>query len=254
MWHGDTLFLLWNLVQKDFKIRYRNMSLGMFWSLLNPLVMMTVLTFVFTKLLGAGNPVEYALSVLCGLVPFNFFALSVATATGSLNENSQLIKRVPVPREIVPVATVLSNGLHVIIQFGLVFAAVIVFGRGITIHWLWLPVLMFLELVFICGVSLATSALNVFVRDMRYVVESANTVLFYLVPIFYSWTIIPQKYVAIYQANPLAALILSVRKILIDGQAPLGSTMINLTIAAFGTLGLGWLLFQSVKKRFYEYL
>ena len=254
MWQGDSLFLLWNLVQKDFKIRYRNMSLGMFWSLLNPLVMMSVLTFVFTKLLGGGNPAEYALSVLCGLVPFNFFALALATATSSLNENAQLIKRVPVPREIVPIAAVLSNGLHVLIQFGLVFVAVCVLGRGVTIQWLWLPLLLLLELLFICGLALISSAINVFIRDMRYVVESANTVLFYLVPIFYSWTIIPPKYTAIYQANPLAALILSLRKVLIDGQAPVMGTIANLTIAASFTFAFGWIFFRALKRRFYEYL
>lgn len=254
MWKGDVLFLLSNLVQKDFKIRYRNMSLGVFWSLLNPLVMMSVLTFVFTKVFGGGNAREYALSVLCGLVTFNFFALGWSTGTSSLADNAHLIKRVPVPREVVPIASVLSNCLHFLIQIALVLLCVVVFGAGVNIHWLWLPVLWGLEVIFVMGLALASSALNVYVRDMRYVVESVNTVMFWLVPVFYSFTIIPPQYASVYLWNPIAALVLSLRKVLLEGQAPLGQTLANLTIASCTTFIAGWLIFQAVKKRFFEYL
>lgn len=254
MWTGDRLFLLSNLVQKDFKIRYRNMSLGVFWSLLNPLVMMSVLTFVFTQLLGGGSPMEYALSVLCGLVPFSFFSLAWASGTSSLAENAHLIKRVPVPREVVPIASVLSNCMHLLIQIGLLLGMVAVFGRGITIQWLWLPLLWGLEVLFVCGLALAFSAMNVYVRDMRYVVESANTVLFWLVPVFYSFNMIPQRYREIYQWNPVAALVLSLRTVLLEGKSPVGSTMFKLTLAATISFALGLAIFRFLKGKFYEYL
>ncbi len=253
-WEGDYGFVLRTLLLKDFRVRYRNMSLGVGWSLANPLVMMGVLTFVFTKIFPNPGEKNFPVFVLCGLIPFNFFTLAWASATTSLVDNSNLIKRTRFPREIVPITTVLGNVLHYLIQLALLLSLVLLFGEGINRHWVWLPLIVSLEVLFVVGAGLAFSAINVYVRDTRYVVESINVILFWLVPVFYSFAVIPAEYKEVYSFNPLAAVVMAFRNILIENKPPAISILLKLALVSSLALFAGSIIFERLKKRFYDFL
>jgi lipopolysaccharide transport system permease protein len=248
------LFLTGCLISRDFKIRYRNMSLGVFWSLLNPLVLMGVLTFVFTRIMNQTEIENFHVFVLCGLVPYNFFSMSWSTATTSLVGNANLIRRVRFPREILPVATVLANAVHFGIQIALLLLIAVLAGYPVTPRWLWLPYIFGFEILFLCGLGLFSAALDVYFRDVRYVVESATLVLFWLVPIFYSFAQIAPHLAWVYSYNPVAAVVLACRQVILDDQMPAYSLLRNLCLVSVAAMAAGGLLFHYMKRRFADYL
>ena len=252
-WAGDSLFLIQNLILKDIRVRYRNMSLGVLWSLLNPLVMTALLWFVFTKIVPTQIP-NFAVFVLCGIVPYNMFTICWLTGTTSLVESSGLIKRLSVPREIIPIASVLANCVQMLAQVALLLLLVIVTGLGVNRYWAWLVVIWPLAIAFVTGLSLMSAALNVYIRDVRYAVESANVILFWLVPIFYDFTRVPDQYHEIYQLNPVAALVLALRNILLEGVAPRWELLLKLAISSISILILGMLVLRKLQNKFYNYL
>jgi ABC-type polysaccharide/polyol phosphate export permease len=149
---------------------------------------------------------------------------------------------------------VLSNCLHLLIQIGVLLVFTLAFGFGVNRYWFWLPVVWALEIVFVTGLVMGCSALDVYVRDMRYVVESINTLLFWLVPIFYSFESVPARFAGIYELNPVAALVLALRKILMEAQPPPAILMLKLTTSSLAVALVGWAIFRRLERRFFEHL
>jgi lipopolysaccharide transport system permease protein len=249
----DRLFLLQNLVLKDFRIRYRNMSLGVAWSVVNPLVMMGILAFVFTKIFPNPQP-HFAVFLLAGLVPFNFYSLAISAGTTSLLENESLIKRMRCPQEIFPIAAVLANCLHFLIQIGLLVSFVLLAGFSITIHWLWLLPLWAIEVAFLCGLALITSVLDVYYRDVRYLVDCSGLVLFWLIPIFYSFEMVPKRYHALFLMNPISCVVLAQREVMLNGTGPSMGFVEAGLLSTLVCLALGLFVFERLKRNLADYL
>jgi lipopolysaccharide transport system permease protein len=253
MLNGNLIFLIQNLVLKDFRIRYRNMSLGIAWSVVNPLLMMGILTFVFTHIYN--NPIHhFALFVLCALVPFNFYSLASNAGSTSLLDNSTLIKRVQCPRAVFPIASVLSSSLHFLIQIALLIMLLLIFGHKVNRYWILLPAIWGMEVVCLCGLALMTAALDIYYRDVRYLVEASGLVMFWLVPVFYSLEMVPPGYQQLLMLNPIAAVAVAGRRVLIEGVSPSANLLLQLSVVSIVILAMGFVVFRWLERDFADYL
>lgn len=179
--------LLVNLVRKELKVKYKDSSLGFFWSMLNPAMYLAVFYVVFQVILQSGMP-YFAIYLLSGLLAWNLFNTSLVAATGSIVGNSALVNKVYFPREILPLATVGANVVHFLLQALVLLAALAVFQYGVALEYLWLvlPALLVL-LLLAAALGILFAALNVYVRDLQHLLELAMLAWFWMTPIVYPW-------------------------------------------------------------------
>jgi lipopolysaccharide transport system permease protein len=177
--------LLYNLTKTNVKVRYRNSVLGVLWSLLNPLLMMLVFSIIFGKLMPREDIRQYPVFFLVGLLPWQFFSGGLMSSTVSATNNSPMIKKIYFPRELLPTSAMLTN----LVNFGLAFIVLVVFlyasGLGLTVHALWVPVILVTQMLLILGLGLFLSALNVFYRDVLMILDVLLLAMFFMTPIIY---------------------------------------------------------------------
>ncbi|MEZ4582119.1 MAG: ABC transporter permease [Caldilineaceae bacterium] len=184
--------LIYNLVVRELKARYKNSVLGFVWSLLNPLGMMLVFTVVFGVLLPNTQIEKYPIFLLCGLLPWNYFSASVMGSVNSIVENANLVKKVFFPREVLPIASVLAQLVNFLLALIILFAALIIFRANFS-PWLWLlPLVILMQTCFALGIAFLLSALNVYYRDTIIVMDVVMLAWFFLTPVFYSVELVPQ--------------------------------------------------------------
>ena len=178
-------YLLRNLVARDLKVRYKNSILGVVWSLLNPLLIVTVFTIVFSKFQG-GSIQNYAIFVLVAMMPWNGFSASLVAGTNSIVGNAPLINKVYFPRILLPTTVVLSNLINMLISFAVTIAMLYVFGLGLSRHAAWVPIILVAQLMLTLGLVYFLSAAQVYYRDVGMIIDVGILALFFLTPIFYS--------------------------------------------------------------------
>lgn len=258
--------LLRNLVIRDLKVRYKNSVLGVLWSLMNPLLMMMVFTVVFTVMapVRSASVENFPVFVLCGLLPWNFFASSVMGSTVSIVANAPLIKKVYFPREVLPLAMILANLVNFFIALIVLFGMILAFGIPLTIWLLYLPVVIFIQIIFTLGIGLFLATINVFYRDTQQIMDVLMLAWFFITPIFYPIDILPKNYelfgfnLDVWRLapilNPMASLIATYRVILYTGAPPALDFLARTAVTAGVTLFIGWLVFNHYSWRFAEEL
>ncbi len=260
--------LIESLVVRDLKVRYKNSILGFLWSLVNPLLLMTVFTVVFTIMLPNVSIPKFPVFVLCALLPWNFFHTSVIGATHSIVQNGHLIKKVYFPREVLPIATVLSNLANFMLALPVLFLFIIIFRVPLTIWLLYLPLVMAVQLAFTIGIALILATVNVFYRDTGVIMEVLMQAWFFLTPVFYPVDILPEWRtlwgIALpirrltYILNPMASIIASYRSVLYgftDGSPPAPPALdffSRTIVTSLVFLVVGYVIFTRYSPRFGE--
>jgi ABC-2 type transport system permease protein len=245
--------LIWALALKELKIRYKRSVLGFLWALLNPLLYMVVLTFVFSHLMIA-NIQHYGVFIICVLLPWTFFAQSLSYAAESIVGNADLIKKVRVAKLVFPVAAVVSNMINFLLS--LIPLALIVLVMGHPFHWTWiyLPVPLLALSIFTLGATFFFAAANVYYRDVSHIVQILLQVLFYLTPVIYSADTLPPSYQLVLKLNPLTYLMNGFRLAVYWGMLPTWESVFACFFCAFVTLYLGFKVFRKHQNDFVFYV
>ena len=238
--------LLNELVRRDIKVRYRKSVLGLLWTVLNPLLMMVVITIVFSTLFKQNIP-NFPIYYLAGSLIFSFNSESTSNALYAIISNASLIKKVYIPKYLFPLSKILSGLVN--LGFSLVAMVIVMFVTDAPFHstMLLLPIPIFYTFLFSTGLGLLLSAYTVFFRDIAHFYGVFILAWTYFTPIFYPVDILPATAMKFMKLNPMYYYVTYMRNIVIDGVFP--SLKFNLVCLLFGLFFLGWGLYAFYKKQ-----
>ena len=256
--------LLWNLILRELRSKYKRSALGWLWSTLNPLATMAIFTVVFSVIFKAAKPLgdpsgleSFPLFLLSGLLPWNFFAGAIGNSMGSVVGNGGLIKKVYFSRDVLVFSAVFSTIITLLVEMGLLIVALVIAGNWRVLFWI--PVLLAviaLLAVFATGIALMLSALNVFFRDVGYLWSIVSQAWFYVTPIVYPAALVADRprLKLITDLNPMGSFAAAFRNVMYDLRWPPLWRLGYLTVLSAVVYAIGLYVFRQLSHRFAEEL
>jgi len=242
--------LIKNLVISDLKTKYSSSVLGFAWSMLNPLLMMLVLYFVFSNIFKSQE--NFVVYLLTGILAWRFFAIGTTSAMGSIVGKSSLVTKIYIPREILTLSTALSSLISSTLEFLVLIPLLMILGAKVSITVVMFPMVHLMYFLIIYGVSLILASLYVYYRDLNQIWDVVLQVGFFLSPIIYPLSLVPAKYEFYYMLNPITRLINMYRDIILDGTIPKISDFVIVLIFGAILLLVGSAIFRKLSRRFAE--
>jgi lipopolysaccharide transport system permease protein len=229
----EARYVLRQFVVRTLKVRYKNSALGFCWSIVPPLLQVFVFTFMFRQVLNV-KAENYSAYLLVGMIPWTFFQSAVLDASNSLKDNLPLIRKVYLPREVIPLSQVVSNFIHFMLAWVVYFVAFAIVARllglGIPLlpSLLWFPVITFFLVLFTTGISLWMAALHMFYDDIKFILQNVFQLLYFLIPVLYpadnvKYAGVMQQFpwlYTLYMVNPITAFINAYRKTILEPLSP----------------------------------
>jgi lipopolysaccharide transport system permease protein len=242
-----------NLVRKDLKVRYKGSVLGFLWTFLNPLLQLIVYTIVFSTIMKMDID-KYYIYLFVGLIPWIFFTTSIQVGASSIMMNKDLIKKIYFPRIILPIVTVNSAFMNMLYSMVVVLLTVLIGGVGFNKYMIFLPVVMIIQYILVLGMTFIFSALNVFFRDLEYILNIVIMMWFYLTPVVYKIDMIPKKYLFLFYLNPMTGILDFYRNILYYKRMPSFNSFGGILIYGIIMIVIGYFVFEKLQKNFAEEL
>lgn len=245
--------LLKSNVRKEIRGKYKGSFLGILWSFVNPLLMTLVYAIVFPFLLKGSQP-HYTTFIIIAILPWNWFTSTIAQGTSTILGNGGIIKKVYFPREILPISVVSSGLINYLISCLIILIFLLFSGIGYSFYILLLPIVVMIQYILQLGIILITSSINVYIRDLEYIINFFIQMLFYATPVLYSIEMFPPKIRWLLKLNPMGTLIDSYRDIFFYKQAPNFLMLAFVLVLSLILLGLGIIIFKKLEKGFAEEL
>jgi homopolymeric O-antigen transport system permease protein len=243
--------LLYFLVWRDIKVRYKQTALGAAWAILQPVLTMVVFTLFFGNLAKVpSDGIPYPLFSFTGLVPWTLFAYSLTESSGSLVSNQNLITKVYFPRLIIPLASVLSGLVDFAISFGVLLLLMLYYGVVPTVYIWTVPLFVLLAIAAALSVGIWLSALNVEFRDVRYTIPFLTQLWMFVTPLAYASSLVPPRWRIVYGLNPMAGVVEGFRWALL-GRTAAPSVLLAISVAVVIVLLVGGILyFRRMERTF----
>lgn len=241
--------LLYELVLRDIKIKYRRSVLGVLWTVLNPLLMMVILYVVFSKLFRFEIE-NYAIYILSGQVLFNYYQMATTDAMVAILGNASLIKKVYLPKYILVLAKILSGAVNLAASFAALMIVIVITGGRITLMFFMAVIPLICLIIFAMGIGLILAAYTVRFRDIQHLYSVFCMGLFYLTPVIYPSSILPEYMKQVVYYNPLTRMIEPFRTIVMENAVPPAADIIFCMVAALSAVLIGGLVFKRRQKKF----
>lgn len=250
----DYRTMIGSLVKREIRGKYKGSVLGIFWAFLSPLLQLFVYTIVFSIIMRAGIE-KYYLFLFVAMIPWIFFSESVARGSTSIIENKEMVKKIYFPRQVLPIATVTSAFVNMLIGMSVVLVVVAIAKPGIKVGLLiyFIPI-FFAEYLLSLGMCLIVSAITVYLKDIQFFIGILMMAWQFLSPVMYSIDMVPEELRAVFMCNPMTPVLLSVRDVLYYQQTPKLNNLLMTVAWGIVAVVFGWALFSKLQKRFVEEL
>jgi len=239
---------LWDMAIKQLKAKYAGSILGISWAIINPLLITLAITFVFSVIFKTEIK-NFPLFALAGIFPWMFFSSALSEATFSILNQQNILRQFNLPREILPLSSVLSNFLNFLIGWLIIYPLFLFFNPKIILLLPLLIIGLLLIFFFVCGFGFLLSVLNVFFRDIGQLLGVLLMFWFWITPVFYPVDMVPARFRWICNINPMTPYVIYCREIIFNGNIPNFSTFMGIFLWAFFTLILGLSFFSSLESK-----